>query len=56
MPIQNCTKDSDPGYKYGEDGYCYTYNPGDEESRKAAKQKAIMQGVAIERQTGESHS
>ena len=52
MPIQVCSKDGDPGYKYGEGGFCYTYSAGDEPERKEAKQKAVMQGVAIERQRG----
>ncbi len=52
MPIQVCSKDGKPGYKYGENGFCYTYPAGDEAARKEAKQKAVMQGVAIERQRG----
>jgi hypothetical protein len=47
MPRQSCTKDGKPGYKWGESGHCYTYEPGDEESRKAAKAKADRQGRAI---------
>ncbi len=52
MPIQVCSKDGDPGYKYGEGGFCYTYPAGDEAGRREAKQKAVMQGVAIERHRG----
>ena len=48
MPIMSCKKDNKPGYKYGEGGKCYTYSANDEKSRKAAKQKAIDQGLAIE--------
>jgi hypothetical protein len=36
-----------PGYKWGSQGKCYTYIPGDETSRKKAKQKAYIQGAAI---------
>lgn len=53
MPIIDCTSDGKPGYKFGEEGFCYTYTPGSEESRKAAKHKAYLQGVAIARRTGE---
>jgi len=30
MPIRSCQKDGKPGYKYGDEGACYTYTPGDE--------------------------
>jgi predicted DNA-binding transcriptional regulator len=48
MPIMSCNENNKPGYKYGESGHCYTYNSDDENSRKEAKKKAILQGVAIE--------
>lgn len=48
MPIMSCSSDGKPGYKYGESGHCYTYSEGDENARKNAKRKAIIQGVAIE--------
>jgi hypothetical protein len=44
----SCEVDGKPGYKYGESGHCYTYLPDNEDSRKEAKRKAIVQGVAIE--------
>lgn len=53
MPLMRCEEDGKPGYKWGENGKCYTYTPGNEQSRKAAKRKAILQGVAISRRTGE---
>jgi hypothetical protein len=53
MPVQDCTSGGEPGYKFGEEGFCYTYTPGNEQSRKEAKQKAYLQGVAITRRTGE---
>jgi len=52
MPVQHCMKDGKPGYKYGEEGFCYTYTPGNEKERQEAKQKAYLQGVAIERRRG----
>ncbi len=49
MPIKQCSdKDGKPGFKYGDSGHCYTYTPGDEASKKAAKSKAVKQGQAIE--------
>ena len=53
MPIQSCSADGKPGYKFGPEGYCYTYTPGSEKARKAAKQKAYLQGVAIAKNSGE---
>ena len=52
MPIMQCkNKEGKSGYKFGESGACYTYT--DEDSRKKAKQKAILQGTAISQNTGE---
>jgi len=53
MPIQSCTKDGKPGYKYGESGACYTYTPGNKASRDAAHSKAVRQGQAIKSSQGE---
>ena len=47
MPIKSCQINNEPGYKWGDQGKCYAYTPGDEESKKAAKKQAITQGVAI---------
>lgn len=47
MPIQSCQYDGKPGYKWGEQGKCYTYTPGNEDSKKRAKTKAFEQGLAI---------
>lgn len=48
MPLQTCSSDGKPGYRWGESGRCYTYASGDSTGRRAAKQKAIKQGIAIE--------
>lgn len=48
MPVQRCQRDGKPGYRWGEEGKCYTYDPGDAESRAAAKRRARRQGQAIE--------
>jgi hypothetical protein len=47
MPVQACNKDGKPGYKYGEQGVCYTYMAGNKASRNAAYAKAVRQGQAI---------
>lgn len=53
MPTKSCRKDGKPGYKWGDEGKCYTYTSGDEESRKRAKEKADAQGRAIHANEGE---
>jgi hypothetical protein len=55
MPIQACSKDGKPGYKYGASGTCYTYTPGDRESRKRALEKAEKQAAAIKVSQNERH-
>lgn len=40
MPLKQCSSDGKSGWKWGDQGHCYT-GPG-------AKKKAIKQGVAIE--------
>lgn len=52
MPTEDCQKDGKPGRRYGPEGYCYTYTPGNEKERKEAERKAILQGVAIEKRRG----
>lgn len=51
MPINHCESNGKPGFRYGNHGKCYTYTEGSEASKKAAKEKAILQGVAV-RSTG----
>ena len=54
MPLIKCRKDNKPGWKYGKDNKsCFTYTAGNEKSEAAAKLKAIKQGVAISRESGE---
>lgn len=48
MPVQRCEKDGKPGYKWGQEGFCYTYTPGDDRSELRARDKAEEQGRAIE--------
>lgn len=40
MPLKKCQKNSKSGWKWGDQGTCYT--------GKNARQKALMQGRAIE--------
>ena len=53
MPVQVCTSNGQPGFRYGKSGACYTYKAGSESGRKAAKRKSILQGAAIAQSTGE---
>lgn len=48
MPIKSCQIDGKPGFKWGDQGKCYTFDKEDEGSKKAAKKKAIKQGIVIE--------
>jgi hypothetical protein len=47
MPLQRCTTDGKPGWKYGDSGACYVYTSGDDASEKEAKRKAVKQAIAI---------
>jgi len=47
MPIQSCQSENKPGFKYGDSGKCYTYDPKNEGSKNKAKKSAIIQGIAI---------
>lgn len=47
MPIQSCSLDNKPGFKWGQQGKCYTYDPKSETSKSNAHDKARAQGAAI---------
>ena len=49
MAIKACQKDGLPGFKYGdgENAVCYTYRPGDAESKRRAHKEAQDQLTAI---------
>lgn len=53
MPVKRCRKDGKPGYKWGNEGKCYTYTPGSEAARRRAELKAKEQGQAIKAEGGE---
>ena len=47
MPLQACSSDGKPGFKWGAGGACYTYTAGNRASMTAAKKKAMAQAVAM---------
>lgn len=47
MPIQSCQENKEPGFKWGDAGKCYTYNPKNEGAKRNARKKALAQGIAI---------
>jgi hypothetical protein len=47
MPLMRCEIDDRPGWRWGTEGKCYPYTPGDEESENDAKRKATAQALAI---------
>lgn len=52
MPVQECELNGKPGFKWGQEGHCYTYTTGNESSKAKAKSAAHAQGVAIIRSGG----
>lgn len=48
MSLKRCQSNGKTGYRWGNEGKCYTYTTGDKESRERAKRKAESQGRAIE--------
>ena len=46
MPINSCSENGKPGYRWGNKGACYTYTKGNEKSKKEARSKAGLQGIA----------
>ena len=47
MPLKRCNKSGQSGWKWGDQGTCYVYNPDSKQSETIARKKAISQGVAI---------
>lgn len=47
MPLKNGHDKKGTYWRYGDNGSKYYYKTGDEKAQKAAKKKAIDQGVAI---------
>lgn len=48
MPVKRCVLNGKLGYKWGDQGKCYTYDSGNEQQREAARQKALKQGRAAQ--------
>jgi hypothetical protein len=46
MPVKQCQDKGEPGFKWGDQGKCYTYTSKDEVSRNKARRSAIIQGIA----------
>jgi len=49
MPVQPCTENGQPGYRWGEAGKCYTYPRGNRRARVRARVSAEVQGYAVEK-------
>lgn len=47
MPVRRTTKDGQPAYRWGNSGKAYKYQPGNPQSRGAAKGRAKRQGQAV---------
>jgi len=47
MPLKRCQDDEKPGWKWGDEGKCYTYTAGSEASEMAARKKAMAQAAAM---------
>ena len=47
MPVKECQDNGKPGFKWGNEGKCYVYDPKNEGSKRNAKKKATAQGLAI---------
>lgn len=47
MPVKSCSENGGPGYKWGDEGVCYTYPKGNLAQKNKAKRKAFYQGLAM---------
>lgn len=46
MPVNPCSENGKPGFKWGDSGKCYLYTANDKKSMGEAKRKATIQGIA----------
>ena len=44
MPTLSCEKDGSPGFKWGPDGVCITYDPNSEISKIKARERRWQNG------------
>ena len=47
MPTLSCEKDGSPGFKWGPDGVCITYDPNSEISKIKARERVRKIGIAV---------
>jgi hypothetical protein len=55
MPVREVTANGRHGYKWGESGAIYFFDPESESSRERARRKAEIQGWVISERTGERY-
>jgi hypothetical protein len=46
MPVKSCQLDGRPGFRWGDQGKCYTYDATSDASREEARARATAQGAA----------
>lgn len=46
MPVNSCSENGNPGFKWGDSGKCYIYEKNNPKSMGEAKRKATVQGIA----------
>ena len=46
MPVNSCSENGNPGFKWGDSGKCYIYEKNNPKSMGEAKRKATIQGLA----------
>jgi hypothetical protein len=56
MPVKECQLNGKPGFKWGDQGHCYTYTSGNKTSMDNAKKKVMEQAVAIEEKFADSYN
>lgn len=45
--LERCSIDNRPGWRWGKQGKCYPYTPGDKSSESRARNRALDQAIAI---------
>ena len=53
MPVQRCVLNNKPGFKWGQQGKCFTYDINNASDRESAREEAATQGRAIKAAGGE---
>jgi hypothetical protein len=46
MPLKKCQTNNEPGWKWGDSGFCYRYTPNSKSSETKARKKALAQALA----------